>query len=231
MLPIKLNSAGFLIPVTVMPWLFYVPLALATFIFGRTQSLAAAYEHVQFGRAAHIILGAVVVLNVMRFVRTTIIQEDRLTIRASRAAVYAAIADPRSAPRRDPAIVAVDDLVGELGVVGTRWRTTHANGLVFAAEVVAAEPPALIRSRHVPRWPRHVPRWRRPRITALEMERTLVATPAGTELTIRRVVHTMLLFRLVEPLTRSDAARQRRWVNERFREELEVGAENRKVLS
>jgi preprotein translocase subunit SecY len=60
-LPIKLNSAGFLIPVTVMPWLFFVPLALATFIFGRTQSLAAAYEHLQFGRPAHIVLGAIVV--------------------------------------------------------------------------------------------------------------------------------------------------------------------------
>ena len=28
-LPIKLNSAGFLIPVTVTPWIFYLPLALA----------------------------------------------------------------------------------------------------------------------------------------------------------------------------------------------------------
>ncbi len=60
-LPIKINSAGFLIPVTVMPWLLFVPLALATFIFGRTQSLAAAYEHLQFGRPAHIVLGAIVV--------------------------------------------------------------------------------------------------------------------------------------------------------------------------
>jgi preprotein translocase subunit SecY len=68
-LPIKINSAGFLIPVTVMPWLLFVPLALATFIFGRTQWLAAAYEHMQFGRPAHVILGAVVVF-VLAFIYT-----------------------------------------------------------------------------------------------------------------------------------------------------------------
>jgi len=68
-LPIKINSAGFLIPVTVMPWLLFVPLALATFIFGRTSSLAAAYEHLQFGRPAHIILGAIVVF-VLAFIYT-----------------------------------------------------------------------------------------------------------------------------------------------------------------
>ncbi|MBV9459246.1 MAG: hypothetical protein JO141_17255 [Bradyrhizobium sp.] len=60
-LPIKINCAGFLIPVTVMPWVFFVPPALATFIFGRTPWLASAYDHMQFGRPAHIILGAIVV--------------------------------------------------------------------------------------------------------------------------------------------------------------------------
>ena len=69
MLPIKINSAGFLIPVTVMPWLLFVPLALASFIFGRTQALAAAYDHLQFGRPAHIIVGAVVVF-VLAFIYT-----------------------------------------------------------------------------------------------------------------------------------------------------------------
>jgi preprotein translocase subunit SecY len=68
-LPIKINSGGFLIPVTVMPWLLFVPLALASFIFGRTQSLAAAYEHLQFGRPAHIVLGAIVVF-VLAFIYT-----------------------------------------------------------------------------------------------------------------------------------------------------------------
>jgi preprotein translocase subunit SecY len=68
-LPIKLNSAGFLIPVTVTPWLFYLPLALATFAFGRTPWLAAAYEHIQFARPAHIILGSITIF-VLAFIYT-----------------------------------------------------------------------------------------------------------------------------------------------------------------
>jgi preprotein translocase subunit SecY len=68
-LSIKLNSAGFLIPVTVTPWIFYLPLALATFIFGRAPWLASAYEHMQFAKPAHIVLGAIVVL-VLAFIYT-----------------------------------------------------------------------------------------------------------------------------------------------------------------
>jgi preprotein translocase subunit SecY len=68
-LPIKLNSAGFLIPATLTPWIFYVPLALATYLFGRTPWLAGAYEHMQFGRPAHVVLGAVVVF-VLAFIYT-----------------------------------------------------------------------------------------------------------------------------------------------------------------
>jgi preprotein translocase subunit SecY len=68
-LPIKLNSAGFLIPVTVTPWLFYLPLALATFAFGRTPWLAAAYEHIQFARPAHVILGSIAIF-VLAFIYT-----------------------------------------------------------------------------------------------------------------------------------------------------------------
>jgi preprotein translocase subunit SecY len=58
-LPIKLNSAGMLIPVTVMPWIYFLPLAFATFTFGHTPWLAAAYEHMQFGWPAHLVLGAI----------------------------------------------------------------------------------------------------------------------------------------------------------------------------
>jgi preprotein translocase subunit SecY len=68
-LPLKLNSAGFLIPVTVTPWVFYLPLAFATFVFGHTPWLAAAYEHLQFAQPARIVLGAVVVL-VLAFIYT-----------------------------------------------------------------------------------------------------------------------------------------------------------------
>jgi preprotein translocase subunit SecY len=68
-LPLKLNNAGFLIPVTVTPWIFYLPLALATFVFGRTPWLAAAYEHIQFARPAHIILGSITIF-VLAFIYT-----------------------------------------------------------------------------------------------------------------------------------------------------------------
>lgn len=68
-LPIKLNSAGFLIPSTVTPWIFYLPLVLATFTFGQTPWLATAFGHVSFGRPAHMIIGAVAVF-VLAFVYT-----------------------------------------------------------------------------------------------------------------------------------------------------------------
>jgi preprotein translocase subunit SecY len=68
-LPLKLNNAGFLIPVTVTPWIFYLPLALATFAFGRTPWLAAAYEHIQFAKPAHVILGSIAVF-VLAFIYT-----------------------------------------------------------------------------------------------------------------------------------------------------------------
>ena len=68
-LPIKLNSAGFLIPATVTPWVFYLPLALATLLFGQTPWLAAAFEHVQFARPVHMILGSIAVF-VLAFIYT-----------------------------------------------------------------------------------------------------------------------------------------------------------------
>jgi uncharacterized protein YndB with AHSA1/START domain len=157
---------------------------------------------------------------VIVLVPATIVREERVTIRAPREAVYAAIADPRPAPRRTPEIVAVDDLVGEPGVVGTRWRMTQANGVVFTAEVVAAEPPArlVIRSRNVPRsWRRRV---------VIETERTLVATPGGTVVTVRVATHAVLVLRLVERLLRPQFERRRRWLNERFRDDLETDAES-----
>jgi len=62
MLPIKLNSAGFLIPVTVAPWIFYLPLALAGFILGGDHPLVAAtYRHLQLGQPAHMILVSIAV--------------------------------------------------------------------------------------------------------------------------------------------------------------------------
>ncbi|QOZ26567.1 preprotein translocase subunit SecY [Bradyrhizobium sp. CCBAU 51753] len=60
-LPIKLNSAGFLIPVTVAPWIFNLPLALATLVFGQTLWLAAAYAHLTYGKPLNIVLISIAV--------------------------------------------------------------------------------------------------------------------------------------------------------------------------
>jgi len=68
-LSIKINSAGFLIPSTVMPWVLYLPLALATFVFGQTSWLAAAYGHLKFGEPVHFILGSIVIF-VLAFIYT-----------------------------------------------------------------------------------------------------------------------------------------------------------------
>lgn len=68
-LPIKINNAGFLIPVTVAPWIFYLPLAFATLVFGQTPWLRSAFEHLQFGRPVHVILGSIAVF-VLAFIYT-----------------------------------------------------------------------------------------------------------------------------------------------------------------
>src|SRR5882757_1118112 len=57
-LPLKLNSAGFLIPTVVAPWVLYLPLAGASFLFGERPWLAAAYAHIRFGQPVHVILGS-----------------------------------------------------------------------------------------------------------------------------------------------------------------------------
>jgi preprotein translocase subunit SecY len=70
-LPIKLNSAGFLIPVTVAPWLWSLPLAFAAFIFGAKEPwLAAAYDHMGFGKPAHLIIGSIAIF-VLVFIYTS----------------------------------------------------------------------------------------------------------------------------------------------------------------
>lgn len=68
-LPLKLNSAGVLIPSTIVPWILYLPLALGTFLFGQTPWLVAAYDHIQFAQPVHMILGSVAVF-VLVFIYT-----------------------------------------------------------------------------------------------------------------------------------------------------------------
>ena len=61
-LPIKINSAGYLVPATVGPWLIYVPLACAGLIFGAdTPWIDAAYVSLHYGRPAHLVVGSIAV--------------------------------------------------------------------------------------------------------------------------------------------------------------------------
>jgi preprotein translocase subunit SecY len=72
-LPIKINSAGYLIPVTVAPWIIFLPLSFAGFILGGDHPwVAAAYQHLGPGRPVHLILGSLAVF-VLAFVYTAFV--------------------------------------------------------------------------------------------------------------------------------------------------------------
>ncbi len=61
-LPIKINSAGMLIPVTMSSWVWLLPLAFAGVVFGgHAPWLVAAYQHMGVGRPAHLIIGSVAI--------------------------------------------------------------------------------------------------------------------------------------------------------------------------
>ncbi len=71
LLPIKINSAGFLIPTTAASWLFVLPLAFAGLVLGgRHPWIAGAYAHLQFGRPSHLILASSAVF-VLAFIYTS----------------------------------------------------------------------------------------------------------------------------------------------------------------
>jgi preprotein translocase subunit SecY len=81
-LPIKLNSAGFLIPVTVAPWIFFLPLALGGFVLGGDHPLvAAAYRHLQLGQPAHLVLVSIAVV-VLAFVYTAYVVDPEHTAKS-----------------------------------------------------------------------------------------------------------------------------------------------------
>lgn len=70
-LPIKLNSAGFLIPATVAQWFWLLPLAFAAVVFGAKEPwLAAAYDHMTYGKPAHMIIGAIAIF-ILAFIYTS----------------------------------------------------------------------------------------------------------------------------------------------------------------
>jgi preprotein translocase subunit SecY len=81
-LPIKLNSAGFLIPVTMAPWIFFLPLALAGLVMGADHPLvAAAYHHLQLGQPVHLILVSVAVF-VLAFIYTAYVIDPEYTAKS-----------------------------------------------------------------------------------------------------------------------------------------------------
>ncbi|MBR0739113.1 preprotein translocase subunit SecY [Bradyrhizobium liaoningense] len=81
-LPIKLNSAGFLIPATVAPWIFFLPLAFAGLILGADHPLvAAAYQHLQTGQPVQVILVSLAVF-VLAFIYTAYVVDPEHTAKS-----------------------------------------------------------------------------------------------------------------------------------------------------
>jgi preprotein translocase subunit SecY len=71
-LAIKLNSAG-LIPTVVAPWLIFLPLTLAGFIFGQSSPwLTAVFKQVEPGHLGHMILMALAII-VFAFIYTAFV--------------------------------------------------------------------------------------------------------------------------------------------------------------
>lgn len=69
-LPIKINSAGYLVPTTVAPWFWFLPLAFATYLFGADAPwIVTAYKQLQLGAPVHMILGSATVF-VLAFIYT-----------------------------------------------------------------------------------------------------------------------------------------------------------------
>ena len=60
-LPVKLNSAGFLIPATVAPWFSFLPLAAPGFLLGSVPWIEGVYQSLQVGRPAHLIVISIAV--------------------------------------------------------------------------------------------------------------------------------------------------------------------------
>jgi preprotein translocase subunit SecY len=71
-----------LIPITVTPWVLYLPLALAAYIFGsHTPWIARAYEHLQYAQPIHLVLGSLV-LFLLVFIYTANVLDPEHTAEA-----------------------------------------------------------------------------------------------------------------------------------------------------
>ncbi|MHB0773563.1 preprotein translocase subunit SecY [Bradyrhizobium sp. 5.13L] len=113
-LPIKLNSAGFLIPVTVAPWIFFLPLALAGAVMGADHPLvAAAYRHLQLGQPAHLVLVSVAVF-VLAFIYTAYVIDPDYTAKslAQRNGIISGVAPGEATAAYLDRVVSLTTVVG-----------------------------------------------------------------------------------------------------------------------
>jgi preprotein translocase subunit SecY len=117
--PIKLNNAGLLIPVTVAPWFWSLPLAFAVLFFGaREPWLVAVQRHIAFGEPAHLIIGSLLIF-VLVFVYTSyVVDPDHA---ADRLAKHGGTI-PGVAPG-EPTADYLDRLVSLTTVVGAIYLT------------------------------------------------------------------------------------------------------------
>lgn len=119
-LPIKLNSAGFLIPVTVAPWIFFLPLAFAGFFLGGDHPLvAAAYRHLQLGQPAHMILVSIAVF-ALAFVYTAYVvnPEDAAKSLARHGGTISGIAPGEATASYLDRVVSLTTVVGAVYLTG-----------------------------------------------------------------------------------------------------------------
>jgi preprotein translocase subunit SecY len=119
-LPIKLNSAGFLIPVTVAPWIFFLPLAFAGFFLGGDHPLvAAAYRHLQLGQPAHMILVSIAVF-ALAFVYTAYVvnPEDAAKSLARHGGTVSGIAPGEATASYLDRVVSLTTVVGAVYLTG-----------------------------------------------------------------------------------------------------------------
>ncbi|MBB4375550.1 preprotein translocase subunit SecY [Bradyrhizobium sp. Rc3b] len=73
-LPLKINSAGYLLPATVAPWAISLPVIFAGFIFGADDGswVETISAHLHFGEKAHIVFGSIAVF-ALAFVYTAFV--------------------------------------------------------------------------------------------------------------------------------------------------------------
>ncbi|MGJ5219538.1 preprotein translocase subunit SecY, partial [Bradyrhizobium oligotrophicum] len=81
-LPIKINSAGYLVPTTVAPWLWFLPLAILTYVYGADAPwIEGAYRQLKFGAPLHVILGSAAVF-VLAFIYTAYVVDPEHTAKS-----------------------------------------------------------------------------------------------------------------------------------------------------